>query len=326
MGFELTAGSAAAWLVSHGLLAANVPVEAEELPGGVSAVVVAVRGDEVAAVVKQALPRLRVHDEWRAKPERTDTEFRAMQLCSELTPGSVPRVLAHDPAEHVLAMQLVPAEARNWQAEIGHGRPHVDAGAWAGATLATWHAATAGRAEIAAAFGDFEAFEQLRLRPFHETVMRRRPELAALVAPYVAELRAERRCLVHGDYAAKNMLVTVDGRRWVLDFETAHTGNPVFDLGFFLSFVVLSAVRWPALAAELRAVADAFEGAYAEVAGDGFAGDAASITGHTACLVLSRTDGTSPAQFLDDDSREHARRIGIQLLERPQAGLWAWAR
>ena len=56
----------------------------------------------------------------------------------------------------------------------------------------------------------------------------------------------ERRCFVDGDFAMKNMLVGRD-RNWVLDFEVAHYGNPIFDLGFFLSFVVLSAVRWPAL-------------------------------------------------------------------------------
>ena len=44
----------------------------------------------------------------------------------------------------------------------------------------------------------------------------------------------------------------------MLDFEVAHYGNPVFDLGFFLSFVVLSAVRWEPLAPELRALADGF--------------------------------------------------------------------
>ena len=133
-----------------------------------------------------------------------------------------------------------------------------------------------------------------------------------------------KRCLVDGDDAPKNTLVAPDGRRWVLDFEVAHTGNPVFDLGFFLSFVVLSAVRWPGLTTELRDLADGFLMGYAAEAGEGFAGDRASITGHTACLVLARTDGISPAQFLDDPSRERAREVGTALLERPERGLWSW--
>jgi 5-methylthioribose kinase len=323
MGFVLTPESAAAWAVAHGLLPDGAPVEAEELPGGVSAAVVALRGPDVGIVLKQALPQLRTRDEWLAKVERTETEAKAMRLCAGLTPGAVPAILANDPADHVVAMELIPAGARNWQAEIGAGRVHPECGTWAGSTLGTWHTQTAARGAVAAAFDDFEAFEQQRLRPFHETVMARRPALATAIAPYLGELREVRRCLVHGDYAAKNMLVGPRGR-WVLDFEVTHWGNPVFDLGFFLSFVVLSAVHWPGLAAELESVAEGFLEAYARDAGQGFAGDERSVTGHTACLVLSRTDGTSPAQFLDDVSRERAREVGIALLERPGRGLWSW--
>ena len=92
-------------------------------------------------------------------------------------------------------------------------------------------------------------------------MIERRPELADGIAPLLDELRPDRRCFVHGDYSLKNMLVGPGGN-WVLDFEVAHYGNPVFDLGFFLSFVVLSAVRWEPLQAELRALADGFLSGY----------------------------------------------------------------
>ncbi len=325
MPFELTAANAAAYLAYRGLVPLDPAILAEELPGGVSAAVVAVRHPPsgLAVVVKQALPQLRVADEWLATQRRTETEVAAMRLCGELTPGSVPRVLDADPGHHVMVMELLPADTRNWQAEIAEGRAHADAGRWAGSTLGRWHAATAGSADVASAFDDFEAFEQLRLRPFLETAMERRPELAAEIAPRLAELRAERRCLVHGDYAKKNMLVGPSGR-FVLDFEVAHYGNPVFDLGFFLSFVVLSAVRWGALTEELRQLGDGFLSAYQAAAGAGFAGDPAAVTAHTACLILARTDGKSPAQFFDPPSRERAREVGIELLRRPERGLWSW--
>ena len=240
-----------------------------------------------------------------------------------ITPGAVPRVLDSDPVEHILVIELLPADVLNWQAEIVEGRVHTDAGRWAGTTLGAWHAATSSREDVALAFDDFEAFEQQRLRPFHETVMERRPELASAIAPYVHELRSTRSCLVHGDYSMKNMLVGPSGR-WVVDFEVAHYGNPVFDIGFFLSFVVLSAVRWPALTAQLRSLGDEFLAGYAAAAGEGRAGDSASGTGHTACLVLARTDGKSPAQFIDAGLQERARDVGVSLLRAPARGLWAW--
>lgn len=322
--FELTLANAAEYLVCRGIASADMAIEVAELPGGVSATVIAARvpATGTAVVVKQALPQLRVRDEWLATPNRAETEVAAMVLCGAITPGVVPGIIDSDPAAHVLVMELIPPEAQNWQAEVGEGRVHAGAGRWAGATLGSWHAATT-PGGVPAGLDDLEAFEQLRLRPFHETVVERRPELADWITPLLDELRRDRRCFVHGDYSLKNMLVGPSGN-WVLDFEVAHYGNPVFDLGFFLSFVVLSAIRWEPLKSELRVLADGFLSGYDGAAGAGFAGDAASVTAHTAALMLARTDGKSPAQFLDPPSRERAREVGIALLRRPERGLWQW--
>ena len=321
--FELALTNAQAYLVGRGLVAPGTPVDLVELPGGVSGTVIAATpAIGAAVVVKQALPQLRVHDEWLATPERATTEVVAMGLCGSITPGVVPAVLDSDPDTHILVMELIPATAVNWQAEVNDGRAHAEAGAWAGATLGAWHARTAS-SQAPPGLDHFEAFEQLRLRPFHETVIERRPDLAHAIAPLLVELRDVRRCFVHGDYSLKNMLVGPEGN-WVLDFETAHHGNPVFDLGFFLSFVVLSAVRWPQLTPELRELGDTFLARYDHAAGKGFAGDEASVTAHTAALMLARTDGKSPAQFLDPPSRELAREVGISLLATPERGLWQW--
>jgi 5-methylthioribose kinase len=264
-----------------------------------------------------------VEDDWRSKLERAEIEAAALRLCDRLTPGRVPRLLDSDPDAHVLVMELLPDDARNWQAEIGLGRAHADAAAWAGETLGIWHARTAGDTAVAAEFDDLVPFEQLRLEPFHETVAARLPESAAVVLPRLAELRGRRVCLVDGDYAMKNMLIGRDGH-WKLDFEVAHYGNPVFDLGFFLSFVVLSAMRWPELESPMRTVADDFVRAYTAAAGEELLGAEDDLTAHTGCLVLARTDGKSPAQFLDEPTRVRARAAGLELVRRPERGIWQW--
>ena len=325
MTFELSVDTAPPWLAEHGLNPDNVRLAAVELGGGVSATVIAVTGAGVSVLLKQALRRLRVSERWEASVDRAGTEVAALQLLGELTPGVVPRVFAYDPGDHVIAMELLPRDARNWQAEIAEGRVLPELGRWAGETLGVWHARTDGGPGIAERLDRFEQFEELRLSPFHETVMRRLPDLAQAVGSCADELRAVRRCLVDGDYAPKNMLVARNGRSWVLDLEVAHMGNPVFDLAFFLSFVLLSALRWPALADQLRDLGDGFLAGHAAAAGDDFAGDAASVTAHTACLMLARTDGLSPAAFLDDRSRIRARQVATGLLARPREGLWSWA-
>jgi 5-methylthioribose kinase len=322
-GFALTVDNVTAYLAGRGILARDADASVEELPGGVSGIVLAVRAGDVAVVAKQALPRLKVEDDWRSKLERTEIEAAALRLCDRLTPGRVPRLVDSDPEAHVLVMELLPDDARNWQAEIALGRANTAAGAWAGETLGTWHARTAGDPATAEEFDDLVPFEQLRLAPFHETVATRLPESAAHVLPRLAELRGRRVCLVDGDYAMKNILVGPGGT-WKLDFEVAHYGNPVFDLGFFLSFVVLSAMRWPELEGPMRTVADDFLRAYAAAAGEELLGADADLAAHTGCLVLARTDGKSPAQFLDEPTRERARTAGLELVRRPQRGLWQW--
>ena len=323
MAFELTALNAVSYLRERGVLAPRARATVEELPGGVSASVIAVRGKGIQLVVKQALPRLRVEDEWLATQRRTETEVAAMRLCGSLTPGAVPEIVDNDPERHVVVMRLLPAAARNWQDEVAAGNIHAEAGGWAGTTLARWHAGTAGRVPVEASFDDFEAFEELRLRPFLETLIERRPDLAGEVGPRLARLRSERRCLVHGDYAMKNMLVGPPGR-WVLDFEVAHYGNPIFDLAFFLSFVVLSAVRWRAHTSELQLLGEGFLEGYTVAAGSRLVPAPADLASHTACLILARTDGKSPALFFDPPSRERAREVGIAMLRAPESGLWAW--
>jgi hypothetical protein len=323
--FALSIHSAPSWVDAHGLNPDGVPLRATELTGGVSALVLAVTGEGVALVLKQALRQLRVADVWKASPARSHVEATALELLGHLTPEAVPRVLAHDRDDHIVALELLPSTARNWQAEIAEQRVHPELGDWAGETLGSWHANTAGRTGLQWAIDAFETFEELRLIPFHETVMLRRPELAAGIGPYLAELRSVKRCIVDGDYAPKNMMVEPGGRCFVLDLEVTHYGNPVFDLGFFLSFVLLSAIRWPALTHELHELSDRFLAAYGGRAGEDFAGDEAAVTGHTACLTLARTDGVSPAAFLDETSRSAAREVAISLLDRPGEGLWSWA-
>ena len=48
------------------------------------------------------------------------------------------------------------------------------------------------------------------------------------------------------------------------------------------------------------------------------------MTAHTGCLLLARTDGKSPAAFLDPPSVAVARAAGFALLRTPELGLWQW--
>jgi 5-methylthioribose kinase len=50
------------------------------------------------------------------------------------------------------------------------------------------------------------------------------------------------------------------------------------------------------------------------------------LLGLVGCLMLARVDGKSPAEYLTDTDREHARAAGIGLLSDPPESLEeAWA-
>jgi 5-methylthioribose kinase len=318
---KIDAATVGAYLKTRGAVPADAELTVEELTGGISGTVLAVHGPGIALVVKQALPRLRVTEEWTAPARRTDTEAAALRLASKLIPGCVPPVVDSDSREHVVVLQHAPSGWRNWQAEMLEGRAHAASGSWAGDTLGRLHSATAGDAEVAAAFADYEAFAKLRLEPYHEAVIERLPHLAAALTPLVDDLRDSRVCLVHGDYAPKNILLGRDGA-WILDAEVAHVGNPVFDLAFFLAFPLLTAVQKPRLAASCSEIAAGFTTAY-ERRARLLMPSASTIAAHTGAMVLARTDGRSPAAFLDARAVKRARKLGERLVLDPAQDLAA---
>jgi hypothetical protein len=87
---RLSSENVGEYLVGRGVLTEATALEIEELTGGVACMVFAVRGEGKRVVVKQALERFRVADEWLVPPERAVTEARALELMAQLAPGSVP--------------------------------------------------------------------------------------------------------------------------------------------------------------------------------------------------------------------------------------------
>lgn len=316
----LSAETVGGYLVCRGLVEPDTPVIACELGGGVSNVVLAVDAGPLRAVVKQALPRLRVEDEWLAKRERALTEAAGLRLAARFAPGSTPGVLDVDEDACALTIERAPAGWRTWKDGLLAGEADPAVAGRLGEILSAWHRRTAGDEEVARRFGDWEAFEQLRVDPYHRTVMRRRPELGAAVGAYVERMETTRACFVHGDYSPKNVLVGSDGL-WVLDFEVAHVGDPAFDLAFMMNHLMLKAIHRPAGRAGFESCAFTFWRAYGEVE------DPPYVLGQLGCLMVARVDGKSPAEYLTEPEREVARALGADLLLHPPASPEkAWGR
>lgn len=314
---------AAEFVLETGLARGLEGLHFEVLSGGVSADVVAVSGPALDTVVKHALPELKVEALWRAAPSRITTEAEALTLVGALCPGVVPRVLARNDASYGIALERAPSDARNWRDQLMAGDIDLEVARELGSILARIHLKTSQTEPLRARFGDREMFEDLRIDPFYGEVARVHPHLAAPIETILVRMVSTQRCLVHGDYSPKNILVAEAGV-WVLDWEVAHLGDPVFDLAFLITHLVGKSLRQPELAHSYRAAANAFLTEYRTQA-TAIEIDEHYLVQHVACLLLARIDGKSPLSYLDDRARREGRALAEALLDTATptfASLW----
>lgn len=308
------------------LLALDGPVgDVRLLGGGVSNVVLLVEAGADRFVVKQPRARLLVEDEWLATAERVVNEATALRWAEERTPEAVPPVVDLDEQAHILVMEAAPPSWQAWKDLLLAGVVDPAIGERLGAVLGTWHRQSSIDTARLAPLGDLEAFVQLRIDPFHRTVASRHPELAGTIEAAAGALLdgSSPRCFVHGDFSPKNVLVGTDGL-WVIDFEVGHLGNPVFDLAFLTTHLLLKALHRPGDAANYRACARAFLDRHGQLAGADLVPSDESLAIQVGCLLLARVDGKSPAEYLTAAERVDARNLGLRLLHEPVHPLAAW--
>ncbi len=130
----------------------------------------------------------------------------------------------------------------------------------------------------------------------------------------------DERTLVLGDFSPKNILVHAGGLI-LLDFECAHAGDPAFDLGFFLSHLLLKAIRTSANDFvdydDFIALIESFWTSYLDRQGLAARVRADLVrraNRHTAACCLARVDGKSPVEYLDAAGQALARSFAREAL------------
>jgi 5-methylthioribose kinase len=162
----------------------------------------------------------------------------------------------------------------------------------------------------------------LRVDPYYRTAAQRHPDLAPRIKALIASMDRpdQERTLVLGDFSPKNILVHADGLV-LLDFECAHAGDPAFDLGFFLTHLLLKTVRAfdadPSRASHFADLTRVFWKSYLDRRALG-ASERADLVGranrHTAACCLARVDGKSPVEYLDARGQARARSFAREAL------------
>jgi hypothetical protein len=311
---QLNAESAPSWLADHGFPGAG---PCTELGGGVSNKVILARLPGGSAVVKQALGKLRVEQEWLADPARVLREASAMRwLQGKVEGGRVPRLLAEDRGNFAIAMEAAPDDAEMWKTRLFRGEFEIASAQSAGILLGSMIAASWRNPEAELLFGDQTVFDQLRIDPYYRAISRF-PDIADYVQALIGRSAARRVSLVHGDWSPKNLLVA-GAEIWAIDWEVVHFGDPSYDVAFLLNHLLLKSIAMPQHRRALAGLAEAFMESLRsalQATESGWLEETAFE--HLPALLLARVAGKSPAEYLDADMRAAAWRLGLDLIARP---------
>ncbi len=328
---QLTEENAARYLRSGGYIE-DENVRVTPLSGGVSNIVLRVTTDRDDFVIKQALPKLNVAQEWRAKLERLHTEVACLHLLTEILPlGSVPSLRFFDASNYIYGMAAVSDTFAMWKERLMLGEVDFDVVRRAAGLLASIHASTWGREEVRERFDDMEAFFQLRVDPYYGAICAKHPALAAEIKAVMEAVPHETHALVHGDYSPKNLLVR-GSEIVLLDFEVAHYGDPAFDAAFMVNHLLLKSVHLSRRREQLLDAAQRFWEHYVVSLGwetskremelrDRTLQELERRTlAHLGCLQLARVDGKSPAEYLTSEAERNRVRSLARLLLTERVG------
>jgi aminoglycoside phosphotransferase (APT) family kinase protein len=336
--------NAADYLRQRGWLAEGERAVVRPLAGGVSNQVLYVErperpGDDF--VLKQARPQLRTAAPWFASIERVWREVEVLRICHELVgrrdsrlprlSAQTPEVLEEDREGYAFAMQAAPPGHRTWKQDLLAGRADPAVAEQCGRLLGCLHALSWNDAQLAERIGDRTLFDQLRIEPYYRSVARAHPDMAPQFQRLIDSVWQHPIALVHADFSPKNLLL-YPGGMMLIDFETGHYGDPAFDLGFFLSHLLLKAVyhapahepfvalAWHFLREygvefALRASPDAEDHWPSRITLADQAELARRGVHNLAGCMWARLDGTSRIEYLEDEGqRQWVRGVCRQLL------------
>ncbi|MFL2870603.1 MAG: phosphotransferase family protein [Pirellulaceae bacterium] len=337
----LEADSVAEYLSQQGWSPSADSIKAQRLTGGVSNRVILAECDHASPsriVIKQARPQLEVEQLWECSIERVIREMEVLEVCdrilakitvpvaSEFT-AAVPKPVFFDRENYVYAMSAAPAEHEVWKAMLLRGQADVSIAETCGDLLATIHAGSWHCETTAAAFDDVQFFDDLRLDPYYRQIARVHEDLAEPIDSLISSINGNRCCLVHGDFSPKNLLVAGD-QLILLDFEVGHFGDPAFDLGFFLTHLVIKSVFIEGRCQDYLSLIQGFLTMYwnrmtESISVEQLTGLQKRAMMNLGACLIARVDGKSPVEYLDDPTTKAAvRSVGWNLLNQPPNG-WA---
>ena len=284
------------------------------LAGGVSCNTVQIhRSSGPDIVVKQALAKLKVRQDWFSDPIRIHREAAAMRQLNQITTqGRVPQFYFEDHDLHLLGMEAVPSPHDNWKTLLLGGRiddRHIEQ---FGRLLAEIHRASYDDSSMREQFNDCQFFESLRIEPYYTFTAKQVPKAGKFLRELITDTRCNSSTLVHGDYSPKNILIH-QNQMTLVDHEVMHFGDGTFDIGFSMTHFLSKANH---VAGHRAAFINASH-FYWDTYRNHFAVDKQweqRAVRHTIACMLARVEGKSPLEYLSEDDKRAQRKLCLKLM------------
>lgn len=278
------------------------------LTGGVSSEIYLVEDGPNKFVVKRALAKLKVKDDWFADVSRNASERNYLEVVGRLLPKNVPQILFADSDAGYFGMEFLGGGFANWKQLLLAGDCRTQHAEMAGKILGEIHRRTRNDDSLRQKFDTTANFRQLRLEPYLLTTGARHPELQKYFVAEATRIEATCECLVHGDFSPKNILILGD-RMVLLDCEVAWYGDPVFDVAFLLNHFFLKWLRHAPLDPGMEKMITGFWRQYMVSVQSSSATFSPRVLRLLPLLLLARVDGKSPVEYLDPARQAFIRKF-----------------
>jgi tRNA A-37 threonylcarbamoyl transferase component Bud32 len=304
------------YLLQKNLLSDLKNIFITPLGGGVSCESIMIRSLEKNFVIKQALPKLRVKEDWFSDVGRIVNEKDCLAFYNKIVPEHVPKLLFYDEENYLFGMEAAPESSKMWKDMLLAGTIDFAVTRKVVLALADVHNAAAKDQAILQRFASQKIFIELRIEPYLRTTAMRHPALKNIFNNEISRLIENKQTLVHGDYSPKNILV--DGPQiYILDFEVAHIGDPSFDLAFLTNHFILKAIKNKQWASSYLNLAAYTTETY--LSRIDFA-DVKTLELNAiktlALLFLARIDGKSSVEYITENTdKDLVRKISYGILQ-----------
>lgn len=133
-------------------------------------------------MVKRALRKLKVADEWYADTSRNHFEQAYMRYVAAHFPSGVPQLIYSNPQAGYFAMEYLDG-FRNWKSDLMDGVFYRQLAEEAGRLLGHIHRMSWNDLDAGAQFDALDNFDQLRIDPYLRTTAGKHPSVASAILP-----------------------------------------------------------------------------------------------------------------------------------------------